>query len=633
MAQPRSTWWAQLSRSPFLLYGLPLLTLLLGDLVLTVAVVPDTIDFVTGLELAAHSVVQLLAAVSILVWLLAALALGAGGALRLLGRQWGLTARLGVILGGWLIFDGLIFSHWVTAHWTRPLIRTGAVLAGLLLVGVHVLLSRRKPGGLPAFHLAVSLVCAACIAAVWATLGTSASVFTPKYLREPTAALLLVQLQLLWTLLALRVRPEALARWRVPMLGGLLAFLAGTVVVSTLSERSRYVVATSLESARAARRLNRQVARVVPLRYLSWLRDMVGSPPRSGYREPRGGERHRCVRSGRPRVRSALLITVDALRADGYGVRPAALPVLERFRAGAVQFRHAYQAESATNGSMASLRRGRYLAAFHPAKKLHEVARELGLATVDDYLRQGPRESPDQFARRIVGTLERLRKERPGFLLHAHFLSLHLAAYKSFASHDYPAILRRIDRALGRVLAHLEGALAQQTAVVITADHGEELRSERGYFGHANDVTETLLHTPLLLRVPGLPPGVRSDPVSGVDVLPTLLEVLGARCSYPLHGRSLLLPPEPGRVLFASSAGAAYPLPVPWYSDRHMALQWPWKLVYDRGENVWALYNLARDPRQRANVVDLYPSRRAQLWQLLADYLRGTVKEYAPEGR
>src|SRR5690606_1037005 len=126
----------------------------------------------------------------------------------------------------------------------------------------------------------------------------------------------------------------------------------------------------------------------------------------------------------------------------------------------------------------------------------------------------------------------------------------------------------------------------KDTIVVLTADHGEELRGERGYESHGYGATETLLHTPLFVRVPGVEAGVRGDPVSGVDVLPTLLEALGVQCAYPMHGRSLLREGQPSRATYGSSL---FPSPAVSkaliYSDIHAMYDGPWKLIHDRGEN------------------------------------------------
>jgi arylsulfatase A-like enzyme len=98
------------------------------------------------------------------------------------------------------------------------------------------------------------------------------------------------------------------------------------------------------------------------------------------------------------------------------------------------------------------------------------------------------------------------------------------------------------DSQIGRLLDGLwERGLAEQTVVVITADHGEAF-GEHGAQGHTWVMIEEVLRIPLLLRAPGqVPEGVRiAAPVSLVDVTPTLLALTGIAAPKGLQGTSLL---------------------------------------------------------------------------------------------
>ena len=82
--------------------------------------------------------------------------------------------------------------------------------------------------------------------------------------------------------------------------------------------------------------------------------------------------------------------------------------------------------------------------------------------------------------------------------------------------------------------------LTDDTVVVFTADHGEEL-FDHGSVGHGHTLWQELVHVPLLVRVPGLvdAPPVR-EPVGLVDVMPTALEALGIEPPRGIDGRSFL---------------------------------------------------------------------------------------------
>lgn len=110
----------------------------------------------------------------------------------------------------------------------------------------------------------------------------------------------------------------------------------------------------------------------------------------------------------------------------------------------------------------------------------------------------------------------------------------------------YAGGVRAADRELGRLLARLrELGLYDPALIVVTSDHGEELGDhspERFYDMHGHTVYEELAHVPLVLKLPGnARAGTRIDATTRmVDLLPTLLEVLGAEPPEgPVDGRSL----------------------------------------------------------------------------------------------
>lgn len=118
----------------------------------------------------------------------------------------------------------------------------------------------------------------------------------------------------------------------------------------------------------------------------------------------------------------------------------------------------------------------------------------------------------------------------------------------------YKGEIRYEDEMLGRILDSLEetGAL-ENTAVIFTADHGEEFW-EHGGIGHYRQLYEESTHVPLLVYWPGVLEGglTRDDPVSITDIYPTVLELTGTDYERgAVFARSLTLPPEPDRPIFS----------------------------------------------------------------------------------
>jgi arylsulfatase A-like enzyme len=85
------------------------------------------------------------------------------------------------------------------------------------------------------------------------------------------------------------------------------------------------------------------------------------------------------------------------------------------------------------------------------------------------------------------------------------------------------------DQQVGRVIAQLKGwGIWDQTLLIITADHGEELFEDQRC-GHGGSLRDSLERVPLLIHDPARFPGgtIVDEGVEGVDLLPTMLSALG----------------------------------------------------------------------------------------------------------
>lgn len=121
----------------------------------------------------------------------------------------------------------------------------------------------------------------------------------------------------------------------------------------------------------------------------------------------------------------------------------------------------------------------------------------------------------------------------------------------------YRNALSWVDDVTGRVLDDLAArGLLESTAVVIVGDHGQEFY-EHGALGHNIAFTPEQVDVPLVLRIPGRPPGERHDLTRHVDIAATLLDLLGLDDppSAASLGRSLL---RAGAAEHAVSCGTTH---------------------------------------------------------------------------
>ena len=105
----------------------------------------------------------------------------------------------------------------------------------------------------------------------------------------------------------------------------------------------------------------------------------------------------------------------------------------------------------------------------------------------------------------------------------------------------YESGVRYLDRDLGKLFSLLEEqGLYDRSLIVLTSDHGEEFQ-EHGKFLHSQIYDESV-RVDLLLKLPRQHlAGTRIDTqIEIVDLLPTVLDLIGLQASHPLQGRSLV---------------------------------------------------------------------------------------------
>lgn len=84
------------------------------------------------------------------------------------------------------------------------------------------------------------------------------------------------------------------------------------------------------------------------------------------------------------------------------------------------------------------------------------------------------------------------------------------------------------DTKIDEFLTWYEKARGRRPLVLVTGDHGEEMR-EQGHVGHGSALTVQQVHVPMAIFGDDVPRGRRDAPTSHADVVPTLLGLLGDR--------------------------------------------------------------------------------------------------------
>ncbi len=342
---------------------------------------------------------------------------------------------------------------------------------------------------------------------------------------------------------------------------------------------------------------------------------------------------------------NVLLITLDTTRADRlgcYGNQEIETPALDALARGGVLFTNAVAVSPTTLPSHTSILTGLY-PAHHGVRAngvfrldqqtttLAEVLKQAGYRTAavvsayvldrqfglaqgfvryyDDLshepqpLRRHYQErKADRATRKAIEYLRNLADQR--FFLWVHYFDPHKEYQPpqpfadKYADNLYDGEIAFVDHELGRLLEVLhELQLDDRTLVVVVGDHGESL-GQHGEPTHGYLVYQPTLHVPLIMRCGDkLGAGVRiTQRVSQVDIVPTVLGLLGLEPPPDLDGRDLTRSGPGGRAVY--------------FENLHGTMGFGWAplagayagpLKYIHGPKP-ELYDLEADPAEQHNL-------------------------------
>ena len=361
-----------------------------------------------------------------------------------------------------------------------------------------------------------------------------------------------------------------------------------------------------------------------------------------------------------PEELNVLLITIDTVRADhfsAYGYERKTTPVMDAIAREGTLFQNAWAHAPSTRYSMPAILTGRYpLAVFYdysvwwPALQtrnytIAEMLKSAGLYTgailnysyfakvrrmnqgYDQYDnsnarlhaptgKEGPAKtrgsSSKQQTDRAIKFVKKHGQEPFHLWVHyydPHYQYEHHEGVEQYGEEDidrYDEEIRFTDQQIGRLIDHLkEEKVYEKTVIVITGDHGEGF-GEHGVDLHGFHLYAAQTKVPLIIRVPGLEPQKVTMPVSHVDVLPTLANIVGEPPRDEMQGRSLLDvmsgQSKAGRdrvvfqqLSFGNGKGR---------TEIRAAASARCHIIYNvQPHTSWELYNIAHDPMEKHDII------------------------------
>ncbi len=298
---------------------------------------------------------------------------------------------------------------------------------------------------------------------------------------------------------------------------------------------------------------------------------------------------HAVAQPPAPPPANVVLITIDTLRADHvgcYGYKQVKTPNIDSLAADGTRFERAFAVVPVTLPSHTTMLTGTYpmLSGMHDFSgnklsplqpTLASVLRQAGYSTgavvgsavLDSRfgLNQGFDFYYDHFDFSRLDEANLDQMERPGnvvadaaldwlgknaqkkFFLWMHLYDPHFP-YRppepfahEYADHPYDGEIAFADEQVGRLLRFLKDkGLYRNTLIILSGDHGESL-GEHGEKTHGFFIYNATMRVPLIIRLPeSTSARTVTDPVSLVDLMPTVLSALGLEIPSPVQGKSLL---------------------------------------------------------------------------------------------
>ena len=176
----------------------------------------------------------------------------------------------------------------------------------------------------------------------------------------------------------------------------------------------------------------------------------------------------------------------------------------------------------------------------------------------------------------------------------------------------YDSEIRYVDEKIRELYALFDWG--KNTLLIITADHGEEFK-EHGHIGHGKTLYQEVLHVPLIMSFPRrlMGPKIITDPVSTLDVLPTVLDMLDISLPDKTAGISLTpywdkkVPQIDSRPLLGYLRCVERECFLPVDGVLKSILAYPYKYLNVPGHEM--LFHLPTDPQEQKDFLRAEPQR------------------------
>lgn len=193
----------------------------------------------------------------------------------------------------------------------------------------------------------------------------------------------------------------------------------------------------------------------------------------------------------------------------------------------------------------------------------------------------------------------------------------------------YDAEIAYTDTQVGRLVAALDAAgRRDDTLVVVLADHGEQLGQHQEQ-SHGFFVYDASVQVPLIMAGPGIAARVVPDQVRIVDVMPTVLELLGVERPAAVQGASLRPALDGQRQELLAFSESWYPRFHYGWSELQAVRDGAFKFILAPTRE---LYDVAKDPGETTNLAAADAGRADRMERALRALVAQTTRAEAAKG-
>ncbi|HEX9757368.1 MAG TPA: sulfatase [Nitrospiria bacterium] len=184
----------------------------------------------------------------------------------------------------------------------------------------------------------------------------------------------------------------------------------------------------------------------------------------------------------------------------------------------------------------------------------------------------------------------------------------------------YKEKMKYLDSQIGELLNENDDS---RSMIIITGDHGD-LFGTRGYYGHPDIFCNEMINVPLFIKFPQdleIKSQICSYPVSLMDLVPTVLDVLDIQVNYDFDGNSLM------PLMYNRESDYKTKFIISEQSRNYAcAINGEWKMIANYGESIFELYNWKEDYGEKINLIN----EKVEIRDRLEAFIRNHIEKNRP---